>query len=84
MTNEELPVYGEYKNVPNDMTYPSAWRQRGYCVKSGEHPIARLKYHLGGEPFDLPLYGLSQTYKLRGKKARRRRQAYIAALYGED
>lgn len=85
MTEENtLPEYGEYKEVPPDISYPSAWRQRGYVVRDGEKPIARLKFHLGDKFFDWPLYGLSQCKRLKGKKARRRRQAYISALYGED
>lgn len=77
-------IYLEYRDVPFDITYPSAWRQRGYKVREGEVPIAYLKDQLSKPGELLPLYGQSQTVRLRGQSAKRRRQAYISALYGEE
>lgn len=79
-----MQIYYKYRDVPFDITYPSAWRMRGYRVKDGSVPIARLITHFDDIKSNLPLYGLSQTKRLMGSKARRRRQAYISALYGEE
>lgn len=76
-------MYYAYRDVPFDITYPSAWRQRGYAVRQGEKPIAWLRHDFGGNREDLPLYGLSQTRRIKGEKAANRRGLYIAALYGE-
>lgn len=81
---KKLPVYGMYRDVPPDVTYPSGWRQRGYKIAEGQEPIARLIYLLDAKTVNLPLYSLGQVVALRGKQAKRRRQAYISALHGYD
>lgn len=80
---EGLPIYVSYKDVPFYMTYPSAWRQRGYAVIEGEVPIAKLRSQLGAGPKYLPLYALVQCRRLRGQAAKRRRLIYLAAFHGE-
>lgn len=79
-----LPIYVSYKDVPFYMTYPSAWRQRGYAIIEGEEPIARLRSQLGSGAKYLPLYALVQCRRLRGQAARRRRLIFLAAFHGED
>lgn len=77
-------TYYQYRDVPLDVTYPSAWRMRGYKVREGSLPVARLITHFDNILSNLPLYSLSQTQRIPGIKAKRRRQAFISALYGEE